>query len=193
MSTALKIIYHQTVGQWRIAMEQGNKKVAHAATAMMRAVADDVKSRGRASIAAGGFSRKWQNAFRVNLYPKSKDSIDPAVWAYHKIIYAGIFEKGGTISGRPILWIPVKGLKSVGRGHITPEKWASRYGPLVKITSHAGNLILLGRRSRQKKTKLEPIFVGLPLVHIRKRFHLENVFRTAAAKMPSLYFQNLKV
>lgn len=188
----LKLVYDHTVGEWKRFAAESNRKVAHGATLMMKAVGEEVKTGGRRTIAAGGFSKKWQNAFRVNVYPKSKESTSPAIWAYHKIIYAGIFEKGGTIHGQPLLWLPVEGLKKIGRGKLTPEKWRSRYGPLVEVTSHNGNKLLLGKKSKRKKAPMEPIFVGLASVKIRKRFNLQGVFTSAVKKMPSLYLQNMK-
>jgi len=66
------------------------------------------RSSGDAGIAAGGLSRKWQNALRVNIYPPQGDSMHPAAFVYHKIRYAGVFEDGAVIGGQPLLWLPLE-------------------------------------------------------------------------------------
>jgi hypothetical protein len=42
------------------------RPIAKAATAAVREAGEIAKRDGRASVAAAGFSRKWQNALRVN-------------------------------------------------------------------------------------------------------------------------------
>jgi hypothetical protein len=51
----------------------------------VREAGEIAKQNGRASIATAGFSRKWQNAFRVNIYPPQGDSLRPAVFVFQKI------------------------------------------------------------------------------------------------------------
>src|ERR1700745_2725921 len=80
------------------------RPLAKAATAALRDAGEIAKSNGRASIAAAGFSRKWQNALRVNIYPPQGDSLRPAAFIFHKIRYAGVFEEGAVIGGQPLLW-----------------------------------------------------------------------------------------
>ena len=77
------------------------KPIAKAATAAMKDAGDVAKRTGRSSIASAGFSRKWQNALRVNIYPAQGDSMRPAAFIFHKIRYAGVFEEGAVISGQP--------------------------------------------------------------------------------------------
>lgn len=83
------------------------RPIAKAATAAVRDAGGIAKRTGRASIAAAGFSRKWQNALRVNVYPPQGDSLRPAAFVFHKIRYAGVFEEGAVIAGTPLLWLPL--------------------------------------------------------------------------------------
>src|SRR5207253_846581 len=78
------------------------RPIAKAATAAVREAGEIAKRNGRASIAAAGFSRKWQNALRVNVYPPQGDSMRPAAFLFHKIRYAGVFEEGAVIGGKPL-------------------------------------------------------------------------------------------
>jgi hypothetical protein len=85
------------------------------------------KRDGRASIAAGGFGPKWQNALRANVYPRGGDSIRAAAVIYHKVPYAIAFEEGAIIQGKPLLWLPLPTVP-IGRGGrpIQPRSSASR-------------------------------------------------------------------
>src|SRR5947207_10708332 len=81
-------------------VKEMQRPIAKAATAAIREAGEIAKRDGRASIAAAGFSRKWQNALRVNIYPPRGDSMRPAAFIFDKIRYAGVFEEGAVISGQ---------------------------------------------------------------------------------------------
>jgi len=85
----LRLVYSAVKGEWAEAMRQKYLPVAMAATQAVGDVALQVKTQGRSAIAAAGFSRRWQNALRVNVYPeKGRVSVDAAAFIYHKIPYA---------------------------------------------------------------------------------------------------------
>ena len=94
MSQRLALTVSAIAGGFAKAMEDAQRPIAKAATAAIREAGDIAKRNGRASIAAAGFSQKWQNALRVNIYPPQGDSLRPAAFVYHKIRYAGVFEDG---------------------------------------------------------------------------------------------------
>jgi hypothetical protein len=48
-------------------VKEMRRPIARAATAAIREAGEIAKRDGRASIAAAGFSRKWQDALRVNI------------------------------------------------------------------------------------------------------------------------------
>src|SRR6185369_14975452 len=82
-----------------------SKDLATAATTAVAEAGAQALKNGRASIAAAGFSRKWQNALRLDVFPKGGVSVNAAAVLRHTIPYAGIFETGGTIEGP--LWLPI--------------------------------------------------------------------------------------
>jgi uncharacterized protein DUF6441 len=130
----VKLIFAAAAGQFPEAFARVRKTVATAATGAIRDAADQVKRQARANIGAAGFSKKWQNAFRVNVYPVKGVSIDAAAFAFHNIKYAGIFERGGTIAGSPLLWLPLPSAPlKVGGRRITPSLYIEQIGPLFKI------------------------------------------------------------
>ena len=106
--------------------------------AAARAMVDTVtlvKRDGRGAIAAAGFSKRWQNALRVNVYPTRQRTVDAAAYVYHKIPYAGVFETGATIPGSPYLWLPLDAApKRAGRNRVTAGNYRELIGaPLFRI------------------------------------------------------------
>src|SRR6476646_11057850 len=131
------------------------RPIAKAATAAVREAGEIAKRDGRASIAASGFSRKWQNALRVNIYPPQGDSLRLAAFIYHKIRYAGVFEEGAVISGQPLLWLPLPTVPLRRGRPMTPSQYARSIGPLVSVQRPGGPPLLFptprsgrGRRRR---------------------------------------------
>ena len=208
---SLRLLYAAVKGEFAQAMLKMREPMAIAAMGAMREAAQSVKQGGRATIAAAGFSRKWQNAFRVNLYPERGVSIDPAIFAYHKIPYAGVFETGAVIKGNPMLWLPLdKTPAKIGGKRFTPRNYVAQIGPLRATRSKRGNPILLGKiqggvrgpgkitlaklRAGQQggpRSVWVPLFVGVPLVKIRRHFDLAAVFRKARSEIPADYFKHL--
>lgn len=203
-------------GRFEEAMVEMEAPIASAATAAMDGVLNLVKLDGRASIARAGFSSRWQNALRLQRYPK-QDSMEPAVFVWHKIQYAGVFEDGATIRGNPMMWIPLSGtpVKS-GRGgqKLTPERYATSIGDLVSFRSKSGKP-LLGARVRVQTGRAVarpslsllrrghnyggkgvlrtiPLFVGVPLTRVEKKFSIREVCAEARARIPALYAANFQ-
>jgi hypothetical protein len=182
-------------------------QMAAAATGAIRDAGDQIKREGRANIAAAGFSSKWQNTLRVNIYPNKGASLDPAALAYHKIPYSAVFEEGATISGSPLLWLPLRNVpKSLFGRHMSPANFNRLIGPLIKFKGR--NLLgaymapgpitiaklVAGNRGRKQRKGLilVPLFFGIDSVTLTKRFNLRAVFNKAAAGLRDGYFRNLK-
>jgi hypothetical protein len=175
------------------------KPIAKAATAAMRDTGDSAKRNGRASIAAAGFSRKWQNALRVNIYPPQGDSIRPAAFIFHKIRYAGVFEQGALIAGKPLLWLPLNSVP-VRRGRpMLPSEYARSVGPLVSVQRPGRPPLLFAkhqpkRRRRRAAESLgrKSLYVGLSAVEIARRFDVRGAAVEAANQLPALYEKHLR-
>jgi hypothetical protein len=186
---------------WRKEIEAKEKSMARAATAAIRGAGELAKSGGRASIAAAGFSAKWQNALRVTYYPKSGDSLTPAAFVYHKIDYANVFEEGAVISGKPYLWIALPGAvppSSRRSDHpMPPSEYQERFGELVavEVPGHPPMLFdkyvkVADRRTRREKRagdQRKPRYVGVPTVDIGKRFDIHGAAVRASAALPGFY------
>lgn len=209
---ALSLVYSAVRGELDEKLRAIYQPIAAAAQGAIKDAAEQVKREGRAAIGAAGFGSKWQNALRVEVYPKSGASANAAALAHHKIPYAGVFETGATIAGKPLLWVPISGTPArVSGRRLTPKSFTQLIGPLVPIKSAKGLPLLAspisggragsrvtvarlrrGQRGTSNNISLQPVFVGLPRVNIRKRFGLQAVFQRALAGLPEGYARNLK-
>ena len=81
--------------------------VAQAATEAITEASLLLKQEARAMIRSAGFSSRWANAYRTFVFPKKGASIDAAAFGLLKdIAFSDIFATGGTITGKPFLWLP---------------------------------------------------------------------------------------
>lgn len=175
------------------------RPLAKAATGAVREAGEIAKRDGRTSIAAAGFSRKWQNALRVNIYPPQGDSLRPAAFIYHKIRYAGVFEEGAIIGGQPYLWLPLETVPLRRGRPMTPSQYAKSLGPLVTVQRRGRPPLLFPkyrsarrRRGPTSSKERKPLYVGLSSVAIAKRFNIKGAAQNAAAQLPSLFEKHLK-
>lgn len=203
---SLKFTIEAKEGQFEDVLAiQAYDTVEQASQAAITAAGQIVKIQGRADIAAAGFGPKWQNTFRVDVFPKTGASVNAAAFIHHKIGYAGIFEEGGEIQGKPLLWIPLTGTpKKIGRYRFSAYNYRLKYGrdslQLVKRTGKAP--LLFGKKPSGMRRALVrrlkglrkdvgdqrvPLFAGVDRVNIRKRFHIRNIVESAAARLPELF------
>lgn len=171
MTIDLRLSFDIATGAFEEAMKAQGKTIARAATGAMDAAVVVVKTKGRANIAAAGFSKRWQNALRVTRYPNQRGAIsyEPSAWVFDKIEYAGIFEDGGKISGDPLLWLPLSGTPQRISGNIVrPSKLASAIGQrLVSFTSRSGTP-LLGAKMRVTKAQKDKPNLKVSLTALKR-------------------------
>jgi hypothetical protein len=176
--------------------------MARAATAAIAEAAAMAQREGRRDIAAAGFGKKWQNALRSRVYPPQGASMRPAALIYHRIPYSAVFEEGAVIRGKPYMWLPLPGVsvRSGGRG-LTPAQYARAVGPLV-VVSRPGQAPLLfpkyranGQRRRPgtgTRDQRKPLYVGVAIAFIDKRFDIRGIVQSAADKLPALYDKHFR-
>lgn len=199
----LKLLLEFVEGEPEEVFRSIEDPLAVAGTAAMKRLGGDIKTQGRAEIRRGGLSSRWSNALRVDMYPTRGVSLEPALWIWHKIPYAGVFEKGADISGRPLLWVPLSSMpKKIGGKRPTPRSFG---GDLVYVDRGGEPPLLVGpppsgfRKGRTKASKgiharyansqFAPLFIGLSNVHIRKRFGLQALFEKLANNLVGYYDQ----
>lgn len=174
--------------------------VSKASTTIINDAGREAVLAARVSIAAAGFSAKWQNALRGRLYPGAgKTSVNAAYFIWHKIPYAYVFERGLHILGKPLLWIPLPSTpKMFGRKHVSPKLLIGMGVKLFTI-NRPGKAPLLATRIKTNRAKVStrgilrgtsgkvgsiravPLFVGIRSVDIKRRFGIMAAVEKAKA------------
>lgn len=201
------------VGEWVLATTTAEKIIAKALTKSMRDVAKDGRDRARSAIASAGFGNRSSKSIRFKMFPANADVLNPEAYIHSTLNYLDIFERGGVISGKPYIWLPLPSVPKIrGRDHMTPRQYVKNIGPLVTIrrdgkppmlgavvTGSAraqpfGTFVTKGRLKRGAAGKgarrIVPLFVAVTSVVIPKKFDVTSEIEKAAQKLPSLYDQN---
>jgi hypothetical protein len=158
------------------------KNTSQVISAMMETgqqTADTIVARGRANIAgAGKFGSRWTTGLQAKV-TRGGGNIRLAVT--HSEKYFRVFERGATIAGKPLLWLPVGG---GGSGGSAGQVYAQNFpGRLFKITSKKGRPLLMDAVNKT------PRYVGLGSVRVPRKFHIRDIIREEATKMKALYKQ----
>lgn len=163
------------------ALDEIEREIAEAEQAAVHQAADLAVKEGRQNIAAAGFSNRWQTALTSRFYPNKGG--DPAALIFHRIPFAGVFERGITISGKPLLWLPIE--QNLPVGIHSPKQYGRK---LVSVNIAGKPPLLFDAQNRL----LGPLFVGMRSVTIAKRFDLYRIFAAAADRMRDFYEQQIK-
>lgn len=135
-------------------------KLNRAITAAMNMAASMILDAGRADIAgAGNFGAKWTDGLKMEIEGAAPNM---RMYLTHTIPYAGIFETGGTIQGKPFLWIPLTGTDAQGVR-------ASAFGGglfSAKYPRKSGRPLLFSMADKK------PRYFGVDSVTIPKKFQL---------------------
>ncbi|WP_206534797.1 DUF6441 family protein, partial [Mesorhizobium sp. M7A.F.Ca.CA.001.13.1.1] len=163
---------------------------------------------------SGGFSRRFANSFRTNVYPKTGASLGAAALVFDTVPYFDIFETGGRVAGKPMLWLPLPSApKRIGRQRMTAELYIKSVGPLFTINrpgkapllaANVGVSARTGKVGKLTSAKLRrgasgggakqavPLFVGVDDVTLKKRFNLRRITAAHAAKLGAYFAEKLK-
>lgn len=213
---SLKLLYRAGKGEFEQALREKYQPLAEAGKETIVEIADEVKTKARQDIASAGFSKRWQNALRVDVYPKNKVSLNAAALVYHKIPYADVFESGATIRGKPQLWLPLTSTpKKVGRYRMTPERFINEIGPLQLVRRAGGKPLLFGKMEVSRNQarsgdygkvtlpklrkgaaqsgiiRAVPLFVGVDSVKLRDRFSINEIVDRAVGRMGETFIRKL--
>ncbi len=212
----MRIVTKADAGQWLKATTEYERIMATAATKAMRDVGKDAVQKGRASIAAGGFSSKFQRTLQAINKPPSGYVLNPSVYVHSTINYADVFETGKTITANTYLWLPLPAVPAgKNREHMTPREYISKIGPLV-LMWRPGKRPMLGRvvarrsararkfglfptKGRQLKgagagdvKETIPMFVGFSSITIPKKFDVHGAVKDAFGDLDEFYAARLE-
>lgn len=153
-------------------------KVAPAVRAAAQDAADTIKEEGKDDIqAAGRFGSRWFPDTQVRV-GGGNVRVDTTM----SVPYWRIFQTGGTISGRPLLWIPL-GIAGNDAAGVS----AKDYGPLFRVDRGGGKAPLLLAPGHPAQVK----YFGKTSVYEPKKFHLVEIVRETAKKMAEFFRANL--
>src|SRR5204863_9920903 len=102
-----------------------------AATAAVKEADSIVKKEAATALSSAGFSIRSSRAMRSVITPKTGDSINVSTDFFLRPAFLNIFETGGTIQGKPLLWLPLDTVPLGANGkRLTPKQYIERIGPL---------------------------------------------------------------
>jgi len=207
----LRFVYAALGGDLEQQIKDLEKPMAKAATAAIKDADALVKKGAKSAFASAGFSGRSQNAMKSVITPKSGDSINVSADFFLRPAYLNVFETGGTIQGKPLLWLPLDTVPLGASGkRLTPKQYVDRIGSLHSVRGGKTPL-LVGKGTRgqilratakavrfRKRAGLQqgqvniPLFVGVRAVNIRKKFDLAGIVASTRAKLGELYLKNIK-
>lgn len=177
----MKLVFSARERLLEQAIEDIERQIDEAEAGAVQDAAGLAVREGRTNIAAAGFPARWQAAFASKFFPNP--GRDPAALIFHSMPFAGVFERGARIGGRPLLWLPIE--QNLPADVRSPRAYGGR---LVSVNV-AGKPPLLFDADRRQ---LGPLFVGVRTVNIRKRFDLYRIIARAAERMREFYERRIK-
>jgi hypothetical protein len=154
-------------------------KVAPAVRAAAQDAADEIKQATKDDVqGAGRFGSRW---FPDAMVRTGGGNV--RIDVTEQVPYWRIFQHGGTISGRPLLWIPlgVAGNDAAGVS-------AKDYGPLFRVDRGGGKAPLLLAPGRPAQVK----YFGKTSVYEPKKFHIIEIVRETAKRMADFFRANFE-
>jgi Family of unknown function (DUF6441) len=181
---ALKLKVKSEPDLWLKIIRDKQRSVAAASVAALREAADDAVEEGRSNIAgAGKFGPKWQSGLKRRMKGATEGG-EPSLQAkaiiFHKFGFAGVFEHGATIAGKPLLWIPTQ----------EGGPAASRSGKKLVSATVRGRPMLFDANDRNRERK--PLYIGVPSVRIPKKWRITEIVKENAARLGELFLKHFK-
>ena len=167
--------------------------VATAAVNALKDVSEAAVEEGRADIgrAGPGFRQaQWQSGYKYRIKGQTVDGV-PSMSAIsffsHRYGIAGVFQKGMTIEGKPLMWIPArKGIARLG-GERRKTMRSDR-----KLTFATVRGVPLAFDANDKDRNRKPLYIGVPRVVIPKKFHLVEIVEANAEKIGEAFLREFK-
>lgn len=213
-------------GKFAKDVQKWQEPLAKALTMSMRDGAKLLQTDTRAAIVAAGLGPRFARQFKAFGFPRRQFSLTPAIRGWHARAwkgsqigrYANIFARGGTIRGRPLLWVPLPTAPlKIGGMATTPKLYVANIGPLVPLKGTRRPLLagqslraVEGRRAtvgalktgarnaatrasggRARRTVVVPMFVGLPSVKIPKMVNMAPIFARVQMQLPKFFEERM--
>ncbi len=166
--------------KFQFGMKRHSERVGRAAAKTMLQVGQEILKRGRAQMASAGRfgSSRWQQGLKAKTQanPAGVGILETSISHDQKAKF-WIFEKGGVIKGRPLLWIPLSFAKDA-QG-IRAKNFP---GGLFRVDRKSGGAPLLLSIQDQR-----PKYFGKESVRIPKKFRIREIAREVARGIGGIY------
>lgn len=174
--SGFKITFKLPVPNFAARMAGLAERLQRAVAATTNMIASMLLETGQADIgSAGNFGQRWTDGLHVT---QQGSGGNMKLFFTHDIPYATIFETGGTIQGKPLLWIPLSGTDAAGvRASAFPGGLFSARYPRKN-----GGPPLLFSISDKK-----PRYFGVESVTIPKKFHLAEDVTSVMANFRAVF------
>lgn len=176
--TGLSIVFagNRAGQQFRIDMALGADAIRAAAKGALTDAAAQIQTRGAQNIAsAGRFGSRWTEGLHADV---SEDGASIVVT--HDVQYFSVFQYGKTISGKPMLWIP---LSFGGARGVSAKDYPGR---LFRVDRKGGKSPLL-MTPGAGGAKAQAVYFGRTSVTIPKKFMVVEIVAQVARTMGDLY------
>lgn len=174
----MRIIASKAAPKFKQNLAGLHDRFAKAMTATANQLASMWKQAADADISSAGFGQSWTSALKVTVEGATAQNMRIALTIDKE--GAGIFAKGGTIKGKPLLWIPFSFSDAKGTK-------ASEYGGgLYSVNNPGKRPMLFGLNDKQPK------YFGIESVTIPQKFHLDQVQKSVMANFRAVFDQNFK-
>jgi hypothetical protein len=181
VSTPFRIVIKPTnlPEAWKGKLAGLQQRLYTAIETAMNMTASMLDATAKADIqSAGHFGSRWTEGLHVSVEGAAPNM---RISMTHDIPFASVFETGATISGSPLLWIPLSGTDAQGiRARDYSGLFSARQG-------RYGGPPLLFAKSDKK-----PRYFGIGQVTIPKKWHLHDDARGAADNFRDAFYQAWK-
>jgi hypothetical protein len=148
------------------------QRIQNALDKATKNLADNIVREARDDISgAGNFGTRWTQGFTADVDEQGK--LVRVITFHQAVPYWKIFQYGGVIHGRPLLWIPLE------KGGPRARDYGGR---LFRVDRRGGGAPLL-MSADDKQVK----YTGHEQVRIPKKFHLLEIIRAEAQTLGALY------
>lgn len=139
-----------------------------------------VEKRGRSDIkAAGKFGPRWTDGFHARAWARG---MEQEIRIFSDVPYFRIFEFGGVIQGKPLLWIPLS-FASDAQG-VSARDYP---GGLFRVDrKNGGAPLLLSSKDGQPK------YFGKESVTIPQKFHIRDIAREVMQSAQAVFKKYFK-
>jgi hypothetical protein len=173
----MKFVLNVDRSAWDSLVGDNQQALNKAAVAALRETAANAVKEGRSNIAgAGRFGPRWQQGLQYRMVKGD----EPSAIIFHKIGFAGVFEHGATIQGKPLLWIPTR--------HGAPP--ASKSGKKLTFATVGGTPLAFDADDKARDRK--PLYIGVPEARIEPKWRIIEIVKEHAAQLAELFFRNFK-